>query len=117
MTFLHWAEGSVAVVGLPAGGSWRRAWTLVYVVRGVGLWGLIFLSALTFPGLPFTAWGLEEDSPAPRATALAVLFAVSVCFFSSADYRGTRVSPTLASGRETSEGVTFSRHSQSCHGD
>lgn len=24
VTFPHWAEGSVAVVGLPAGGSWRR---------------------------------------------------------------------------------------------
>ena len=23
VTFPHWAEGSVAVVGLPAGGSWR----------------------------------------------------------------------------------------------
>lgn len=24
VTFPHWAEGSVAVIGLPAGGSWRR---------------------------------------------------------------------------------------------
>ena len=24
VTFPHWAEGSVAIVGLPAGGSWRR---------------------------------------------------------------------------------------------
>lgn len=30
VTFPHWAEGSVAVVGLPAGGSWRRS---------AGLWG------------------------------------------------------------------------------
>ena len=78
VTLPHWAEGSVAVIGLPAGGSWRR---------GAGRWdpslcgvAPVCLIAAFVGFLPRR--GASRRTPRPLwVTAVAVPFAVSVCFF------------------------------------
>lgn len=67
MTSPHWAEGSVAVVGIPAGGSWLKGaglWAPSLCSWEVGLRGLPCPSASSVPGFPSAAWGLAKDSPA-----------------------------------------------------
>lgn len=69
VTFPHWAEGSVAVVGLPAGGSWRRSAGLrdsgLYSLGSRSVWRRTSLSDPCFlPSHP-TAGGLAKELPAP----------------------------------------------------
>lgn len=67
MTSPHWAEGSVAVVGIPAGGSWLRCagrWAPSFCSWEVGLQGRPCPSASSVPGFLSAAWGLAKDSPA-----------------------------------------------------
>lgn len=66
VTFPHWAEGSVAVVGLPAGGSWRSCAGLwgpsLYSLGGRAGGGRTCPSDPRFPLFYLTAWGLAKES-------------------------------------------------------
>jgi hypothetical protein len=105
MTSPHWAEGSVAVVGLPAGGSWlRSAGCWDPSLRRLGSWAVgSYLSAPSFPGF-LPRRGASRRTPRPfRATALAVPFAVSVCLSSLQTTKGQLgAAPALGRARDSS---------------
>lgn len=88
VTFPHWAEGSVAVVGLPAGGSWRRGagfWDPRLYSLGSRLCGRTCLSHPHFPVFPPTAWGLAKESLAPSGHGSSGAFCGKCLPFSAPD--------------------------------
>lgn len=110
VTFPHWAEGSVAFVGLPAGGSWRRGagrcGPLVRIVGGVRLWAVLVCLLRAF--LVFLPrQGAARRNPRPlRATALSVPCEVSCLLFLASGFEGQPgAASTLPGGREAWEGV------------
>lgn len=103
VTFPHWAEGSVAVVGLPAGGSWRRGAGLrdsSFREFGKSVCGVVppRLVPASFRLTPRRGASRRRSRPL-RATAVEVPFEVSVCVFPPQTGSWRRPAPRLGGER------------------